>query len=90
MDQYGFQYLGRKFSLTFLFFTGSWAIEIDVTPREATVLPDQNVTFLCRVPVPLQYCRIQIPGLKPYNLNNNLSTGGVSTLFCFVHKKEGI
>ncbi|CAH0548623.1 unnamed protein product [Brassicogethes aeneus] len=37
--------------------------------RELLVLPGQNVTFMCRVATPLQYCRAEIPGLNPINLS---------------------
>ncbi|KAF5280484.1 hypothetical protein FQA39_LY18065 [Lamprigera yunnana] len=44
---------------------------VEVTPREALVLPHQNVTFLCKVAERIQYCRMEVPGLKPLNLNQN-------------------
>ncbi|KAL1502118.1 hypothetical protein ABEB36_007310 [Hypothenemus hampei] len=33
---------------------------------------------MCRVAVPLQYCRVEIPGLKSYNLNRGMSNSDVS------------
>jgi hypothetical protein len=51
---------------------------VEVTPREVLVLPGQNVTVMCRMSVPLQYCRVEIPGMRPLNLNNKLSNAEVS------------
>lgn len=51
---------------------------MEVTPREVLVLPGQNVTVMCRMSVPLQYCRVEIPGMRPLNLNNKLSNAEVS------------
>ncbi|XP_065167922.1 fasciclin-3-like isoform X2 [Atheta coriaria] len=63
----------------FFLFSGSLAVVVDVQPRESVVLPGQNVTFLCKVGVPLQYCRVDIPGMSTFNLNNKLPPrGGVS------------
>ncbi|KAJ8965791.1 hypothetical protein NQ314_003907 [Rhamnusium bicolor] len=45
------------------------AAQVEVERKEIMVLPGENVTFMCRVGVPLQYCRIEIPGLRTYNLN---------------------
>lgn len=50
---------------------------VEVTPKEVTALPRQNVSFLCRVAVPLQYCRIEIPGVAILNLRNNVQGDGV-------------
>lgn len=45
-------------------------VEVQVFPAEAVVSVGQNVSMLCRVPVPIQYCRIEVPGLAaPLNLN---------------------
>ncbi|XP_017785393.1 PREDICTED: fasciclin-3 isoform X2 [Nicrophorus vespilloides] len=46
---------------------------VDVSPKEAVVLPGRNVSFLCRVGVPLQYCRVELPGSRSFNLNTKLS-----------------
>lgn len=52
---------------------------MDVTPKEVTVLENRNATFMCQVGVALQYCRLDIPGIGPMNLNNKLPTSkGVS------------
>lgn len=45
-------------------------MNVEVFPREAVVSVGQNVSMLCRVSVPIQYCRIEVPGLEaPLNLN---------------------
>ncbi|XP_063927033.1 fasciclin-3 isoform X2 [Zophobas morio] len=52
--------------------------QVEVVPREALVLPGQNVTVMCRVGVPLQYCRVEIPNMRPLNLNAKLSNPDVA------------
>lgn len=42
------------------------------------MLPGQNVTVMCRVGVPLQYCRVEIPNMRPLNLNAKLSNPDVA------------
>ncbi|XP_056633985.1 fasciclin-3 isoform X2 [Diorhabda sublineata] len=49
-----------------------WAAQVDVVNKELLVLPGQNATFLCRVGVALQYCRIELPGGRTFNLNKQL------------------
>lgn len=51
---------------------------MEVEPREVLVLPGHNVTVMCRVGVPLQYCRVEIPGMMPLNLNSKLSNNDVA------------
>nr|XP_022905960.1 fasciclin-3 isoform X1 [Onthophagus taurus] len=52
---------------------------VDVIPKEAIALPNENATFLCTLRVPLQYCRVLIPGIGSLNLNSKLqSRKGVS------------
>ncbi|RZB40578.1 fasciclin-3 [Asbolus verrucosus] len=51
---------------------------VEVEPGEVLVLPGQNVTVMCRLAVPLQYCRVEIPGMKALNLNAKLSHPEVS------------
>lgn len=53
-----------------------WAAQVDVVNKELLVLPGQNATFLCRVGVALQYCRIELPGGKTFNLNKLLPSNG--------------
>ncbi|XP_025830987.1 fasciclin-3 isoform X2 [Agrilus planipennis] len=55
---------------------GSLSVLVEVTPKEVVALPGQNVTFLCRVGVPIQYCRIEIPGEQTLNLNPALRPKG--------------
>ncbi|CAG9815099.1 unnamed protein product, partial [Phaedon cochleariae] len=50
-------------------FSGLLAAQVEISTRELLVLPGQNATFLCRVGVPLQYCRIELPGSRTFNLN---------------------
>ncbi|XP_050312125.1 fasciclin-3 isoform X2 [Anthonomus grandis grandis] len=57
---------------------GIFAVQVDVDKREQTVLVGQPATFMCRVAVPLQYCRVEIPGMKSYNLNKGISNSDVS------------
>ncbi|XP_060534314.1 fasciclin-3 isoform X2 [Cylas formicarius] len=57
---------------------GCWGAQVDVEKKIQTVLPGQNATFMCRVAVPLQYCRVEIPGLKTLNLNRGISNADVS------------
>lgn len=45
------------------------ATTVEVTPEKSIVSVGQNVTMLCRVPVQIQYCRIEVPGLATLNLN---------------------
>ncbi|XP_044261126.1 fasciclin-3 isoform X1 [Tribolium madens] len=52
--------------------------QVEVEPREVLVLPGSNVTVMCRVGVPLQYCRVEIPGMQPLNLNSKLSNNDVA------------
>ncbi|XP_074039691.1 fasciclin 3 isoform X2 [Leptinotarsa decemlineata] len=49
------------------------AAQVDIQRKELLVLPGQNATFLCRVSVPLQYCRIELPGSRNFNLNKQAS-----------------
>ncbi|KAK5637963.1 hypothetical protein RI129_012258 [Pyrocoelia pectoralis] len=51
---------------------GYLAIYIEVQPKEILALPQQNVSFMCRVAVELQYCRMELPGLGHLNLNPSL------------------
>ncbi|KAJ1520688.1 hypothetical protein ONE63_003790 [Megalurothrips usitatus] len=44
-------------------------VTVEVATREAIVSAGQNVTMLCKVPVPIQYCRIEVPGVAALNLN---------------------
>ncbi|KAJ8921152.1 hypothetical protein NQ315_013624, partial [Exocentrus adspersus] len=60
------------------FVTGTCAAQVAAEPKEKTVLPGDSATFLCRVAVPLQYCRIEIPGFKTYNLNKGSVDNDVS------------
>ncbi|XP_052121220.1 fasciclin-3 isoform X3 [Frankliniella occidentalis] len=49
---------------------GLLAVHVEVFPAESVVSVGQNVSMLCRVSVPIQYCRIVVPGLEaPLNLN---------------------
>ncbi|CAH1114069.1 unnamed protein product, partial [Psylliodes chrysocephalus] len=50
----------------------AWAAQVDVQPRELLVLPGQKATFICRVGVPLQYCRAEFPDHRNFNLNKQL------------------
>ncbi|CAH1140428.1 unnamed protein product, partial [Phyllotreta striolata] len=52
--------------------TQVWGAQVDVQPKELLVLPGQNASFLCRVGVPLQYCRAELPNHRSYNLNKLL------------------
>lgn len=54
---------------------------MDVDRKEQTVLVGDSVTYMCRVAVPLQYCRVEIPGLRSYNLNRGMSNNDVSSVF---------
>ncbi|XP_019769623.1 fasciclin-3 isoform X3 [Dendroctonus ponderosae] len=61
------------------FFTqGILSAQVDVDKREQTVLVGDQVSYMCRVAVPLQYCRVEIPGLRSYNLNRGISNADVS------------
>ncbi|XP_044762896.1 fasciclin-3 isoform X2 [Coccinella septempunctata] len=53
-------------------FQGYYFAHVEVTPSEILVLPGHNVTFVCRVAVRLQYCRVEIPGEESKNLNPSL------------------
>lgn len=64
--------------------TGCLAVYVEVSPREVLALPGQNATFLCRVAVPIQYCRVEVPGMEHLNLNPNAAPfEGVSFFFNF-------
>ncbi|KAG5875940.1 Fasciclin-3, partial [Gonioctena quinquepunctata] len=51
------------------------AAQVEVQKNEQLVIVGQNATFLCRVGVPLQYCRIELSDSRTYNLNKQLSPG---------------
>ncbi|KAK9886346.1 hypothetical protein WA026_015863 [Henosepilachna vigintioctopunctata] len=53
-----------------------YGAHVEVSPTNALVLPGRNVTFLCRVAVPLQYCRVEIPGEGSKNLNQGIPSDG--------------
>ncbi|KAL3271904.1 hypothetical protein HHI36_022374, partial [Cryptolaemus montrouzieri] len=55
---------------------GCLGAHVEVSPSEALVLPRQNVTFVCRVAVPLQYCRAEIPGEGTKNLGPSIPSDG--------------
>ncbi|KAK4878773.1 hypothetical protein RN001_011279 [Aquatica leii] len=57
--------------LGLFFIKGCLAVFVEVTPKEVLALPYQNVTFLCKVAVPIQYCRMEVPGMTPLNLKPN-------------------
>lgn len=59
-------------------FSGVLSAQVDVDKREQTVLVGDQVSYMCRVAVPLQYCRVEIPGLRSYNLNRGISNSDVS------------
>ncbi|XP_044737272.1 fasciclin-3 isoform X2 [Chrysoperla carnea] len=42
---------------------------VEVEPSSVIALPGQTVEILCKVPLPLQYCRIVAPGFEPVNLH---------------------
>lgn len=69
--------LMRLALLVFVYSQACLTAHVDVSMRELMVLPGQNATFMCRVSVPLQYCRVEIPGLGVFNLNKKLSTKDV-------------
>lgn len=59
------------------------AAQVDVSTKELMVLPGQNATFMCRVGVPLQYCRVELPGSRNYNLNKGSVVSDVSIfIYC--------
>lgn len=62
----------------FYCFSGIRAAQVDVSTRELLVLPGQNATFMCRVGVPLQYCRVEVPGFSTYNLKKGSIDKNVS------------
>ncbi|KAJ9575513.1 hypothetical protein L9F63_007618, partial [Diploptera punctata] len=47
-------------------------VPVDVNPRSPVLRVGQNFTFKCSVGNQLQYCRIQLPGNKAYNLNEKV------------------
>lgn len=62
------------------FFSGIFAAQVEVPQKEQTVLLGQQATFMCRLSMPLQYCRVEIPGLRSFNLNKGISNDYVSGL----------
>lgn len=62
---------------------GILTAQVDVPTKELLVLPGQNATFMCRVGVPLQYCRVEVPGFRTYNLNKGSVDKDVSITFLY-------
>ncbi|XP_066144727.1 fasciclin-3 isoform X3 [Euwallacea fornicatus] len=65
-------------AMGFFFIQGLLAAKVDVDKKEQTVLVGDPVTYMCRVAVPLQYCRVEIPGLRSFNLNKGMSNADVA------------
>jgi len=61
-------------------FSGIFAAQVEVPQKDQTVLLGQQATFMCRLSMPLQYCRVEIPGLRSFNLNKGISNDYVSVL----------
>lgn len=53
------------------------------------MLPGQNATFMCQVGVPLQYCRVEVPGFRTYNLNKGSVDSDVSSFYIVIFYSTG-